>query len=598
MKHYIPDNLIEEIRSRSDILEVVSANLLLKKSGQNYKGLCPFHSEKTPSFTVSPEKQIYHCFGCGAGGNVFKFIMEMEDLPFLDVVKKLASKCGVELPNPKSGQSNARQSEREMLLSINEKARAYFTRLLKDDEGGRSAREYLKSRSFYDEKLLAEYGIGWAAPGWKDILTYLQNQGKCSRKDLLRAGLIKQKEGAEEGNCYDRFRGRIMFPFKDIHGNLIAFAGRVIGEGEPKYLNSPETPLYIKGKHLFGLDRAREAIRKQNRVLIMEGYFDQMRAHQHGIRNTVATCGTALTPAQATLLKNHTSRTTLIFDSDSAGQAATERGFGVLLEEGLGVEVLSLPKGHDPDSYIQQFGPEKFLEELKNARPFVESYIINTIESGDISTPAGKMEVVNSVLPLLTRIKNTVERSEWVRVLTERAGLDDQAILAELKNAIKQDRNIARQPAKTSERAGKQNPELYIVHLMLADKRLALQIKEEVPVDKFEDPSLRQIVELFYQLIDEGCELRVDLAIDRVEEPTTKTLLSKIGLEPIPFDDKERSTNDCILAINKRSLDQKIEALIKQRDEAFEARDSERSKQLQDQLRELRMELIPGQVPA
>ena len=597
MKHYIPDHLIEEIRSRSDILEVVSANLILKKSGQNYKGLCPFHSEKTPSFTVSPEKQIYHCFGCGAGGNVFKFIMEMEDLSFLDVVKKLAGKCGVELPNSKSGKSNARQNEREMLLSINEKARAYFARLLKDDEGGRAAREYLKSRNFYDENLLAEYGVGWAAPGWKDILIHLQNKGKCSRTDLLRAGLIKQKEGAEEGNCYDRFRGRIMFPFKDIHGSLIAFAGRVIGDDEPKYLNSPETPLYVKGKHLFGLDRAREAIRKQNRVLIMEGYFDQMRARQHGIRNTVATCGTALTPAQATLLKNHTSRTTLIFDSDSAGQAAAERGFGVLLEEGLSVEVLSLPKGHDPDSYIQQFGPEKFLEELKNARPFVESYIINTIESGDISTPAGKMEVVNIVLPLLTRIKNTVERSEWVRVLTERGELNDQAILAELKNAIKQDRNIARPPTKTDERPGKQNPELYIVHLMLADKKLARQVKDELPTDKFEDSNFRQIIELFYQLIDEGYELRVDLAIDRVKEPAIKTLLSKIGVEPIPFDDQERSTNDCIQAINKRSLDLKIEEIKKQRNEALIAGESERSQQLQVQLHELRSTLMPGQIP-
>ena len=207
------------------------------------------------------------------------------------------------------------------------------------------------------------------------------------------------------------------------------------------------------------------------------------------------------------------------------------------------------------------------------------------------------MEVVNIVLPLLTRIKNTVERSEWVRVLTERAELDDQAILAELKNAIKQDRNVARPPTQTDERPGKQNPELYIVHLMLADKKLALQVKDELPTDKFEDSNFRQIIELFYQLIDEGYELRVDLAIDRVKEPAIKTLLSKIGVEPIPFDDQERSTNDCIQAINKRSLDLKIEEIKKQRNEALIAGESERSQQLQVQLHELRSTLMPGQIP-
>ncbi|SVD60473.1 uncharacterized protein METZ01_LOCUS413327, partial [marine metagenome] len=276
------------------------------------------------------------------------------------------------------------------------------------NECGRSARDYLKSRGFYDENLLSDYGIGWATSGWKDTLTHLKNKEKCSDENILQAGLIKQKDGTTERNFYDRFRGRIIFPLQDIHGNLIAFAGRSIGEGEPKYLNSPETPLYIKGNHLFGLNRSREAIRKQNRALIMEGYFDQMRAHQFGIRNTVATCGTALTPAQAILLKNQTSRTTLFFDSDSAGQAAAERGFGVLLEHGLSVEILYLPSGHDPDSFIQQFGSEIFLEKLKNAKPFVESYILSTIKSGDLSTPAGKLEVVNSTLPILARVKNSI----------------------------------------------------------------------------------------------------------------------------------------------------------------------------------------------
>ena len=594
MKHYISDHLIEEIRSRSDIFEIVSTHVLLKKSGNNYKGLCPFHSEKTPSFTVSPDKQIYHCFGCGAGGNVFKFIMEMEDLPFPDVIKKLATKCGISLPISKSGESNTKPNKREILLNINQKAQAYFIHLFKDNECGRPARDYLKSRNFYDENLLSDYAIGWAAPGWRDTLIHLKNKGKYSEKDILQAGLIKQKDGTKEMNVYDRFRGRIIFPFQDIYGNLIAFAGRVIGDEEPKYLNSPETSLYIKGNHLFGLNRSREAIRKQNRILIMEGYFDQMRAHQFGIRNTVATCGTALTSAQANLIKNQTNRATLIFDSDSAGKAATERGFGVLLEQGLSVEVLYLPDGHDPDSFIKQFGPDTFLEELKNAKPFVESYILETIKNGSLSSPAGKLDVVNSVLPILARIKNTIERTEWVRLLAERAELDDQALLAELKSAIKQNREIKNGLQAKVEHPSKQNSELYLVHLMLADKELAIQIKEQIPVDNFKDPDLFQIVELFYQLIEEGCGLRVDQIIDRATEPKIKTLLSKIGVAPMTFDNLERTARDCMHAIKKRSLSQKVEEIKKQRNEALIAGESERSQKLQEQLHELRTTLILG----
>jgi len=588
LNNHIPDHLIEEIRSRNDILDTISANVLLKKSGQNYKGLCPFHSEKTPSFTVSPEKQIYHCFGCGAGGNIFKFIMEMEDLPFLDVIKKLAPKCGVTLPVFKPGQINAKSNERNVLLNINQKAQSYFIRSLMS-KGGEPAMEYLNSRGFNDEKLLADYSIGWATPGWTDTLHQLQNQEKFSKNDLSRAGLIKQKEGADKNNFYDRFRGRIMFPLQDIHGNLIAFAGRIIGESEPKYLNSPETPLYVKGRHLFGFNRAKEAIRKQNKALIVEGYFDQMRAHQNGIRNTVATCGTALTLEQANLLKNHTKRATLIFDSDSAGQAATKKGFEVLLKQGVSVDVLSLPSGHDPDSFIYQFGPEKFLEKLKNARPFVETYIDDVIADGDLTTPMGKVAVVNQVLPILIKVKNTIERAEWISFLTERAKIEDQALLNELKNAIKQDKTIVSEPLQKDEHQNKKNVELYLVRLMFSDKELALKIKEKVKVEDFIDPDLRLIVESCYQILAEGCELKIDLLMNQIDEPNIRNLLSEIGVTSIPFDNPKQTVRDCINAINKKAHAQQVEELKIQRNAALVAGESERSQKIQNKLEELRM---------
>ena len=588
MNHHIPDHLIEEIRSRNDILDTISANILLKKSGQNYKGLCPFHSEKTPSFVVSPEKQIYHCFGCGAGGNIFKFIMEMEDLSFLDAIKTLAAKCGVTLPAFKPGQTNAKSNERDVLLNINQKAQSYFILSLMS-KGGEQAREYLNSRGLNDKKLLADYSIGWATSGWTDTLHQLQNQEKFSKNDLSRAGLIKQKEGAGKNNFYDRFRGRIIFPLQDIHGNLIAFAGRVIGESEPKYLNSPETPLYIKGRHLFGFNRAKEAIRKQNKALIVEGYFDQMRAHQNGIRNTVATCGTALTLEQANLLKNHTKRATLIFDSDSAGQAATKKGFEVLLKQGMSVDVLSLPSGHDPDSFIYQFGPEKFLEKLKNAKPFVETFIDDIIADGDLTTPMGKVAVVNQVLPILMNVKNTIERTEWISILTERAKIEDQALLNELKNAIKQDKTIVSDPLQKDGHQNKKNVELYLVRLMFSDKELALKIKEKVKIEDFIDPDLRLIVGSCYRLLAEGCELKVDFIMNQIDEPNIRSLLSEIGVTSIPFDNPKQTLRDCINAINKKAHAQQVEELKIQRNAALVAGESERSQKIQNKLEELRM---------
>lgn len=588
MNHHIPDHLIEEIRSRNDILDTISENILLKKSGQNYKGLCPFHSEKTPSFVVSPEKQIYHCFGCGAGGNIFKFIMEMEDLSFLDAIKILAAKCGVTLPAFKPGQTNAKSNERDVLLNINQKAQSYFILSLMS-KGGEQAREYLNSRGLNDKKLLADYSIGWATSGWTDTLHQLQNQEKFSKNDLSRAGLIKQKEGAGKNNFYDRFRGRIIFPLQDIHGNLIAFAGRVIGESEPKYLNSPETPLYIKGRHLFGFNRAKEAIRKQNKALIVEGYFDQMRAHQNGIRNTVATCGTALTLEQANLLKNHTKRATLIFDSDSAGQAATKKGFEVLLKQGMSVDVLSLPSGHDPDSFIYQFGPEKFLEKLKNAKPFVETFIDDIIADGDLTTPMGKVAVVNQVLPILMNVKNTIERTEWISILTERAKIEDQALLNELKNAIKQDKTIVSDPLQKDGHQNKKNVELYLVRLMFSDKELALKIKEKVKIEDFIDPDLRLIVGSCYRLLAEGCELKVDFIMNQIDEPNIRSLLSEIGVTSIPFDNPKQTVRDCINAINKKAHAQQVEELKIQRNAALVAGESERSQKIQNKLEELRM---------
>jgi DNA primase len=314
-----------------------------------------------------------------------------------------------------------------------------------------------------------------------------------------------------------------------------------------------------------------------------------MRAHQNGIRNTVATCGTALTLEQANLLKNHTKRATLIFDSDSAGQTATKKGFEVLLKQGMSVDVLSLPSGHDPDSFIYQFGPEKFLEKLKNAKPFVETYIDDVIADGDLTNPMGKVAVVNQVLPILMKVKNTIERTEWISILTERAKIEDQALLNELKNAIKQDKTIVSEPLQKDGHQNKKNVELYLVRLIFSDKELALKIKGKVRIEDFIDPDLRLIVESCYRLLAEGCELSIDLIMNQIDEPNIRNLLSEIGVTSIPFDNPKQTVRDCINAIKKKTHAQQIEELKIQRNAALVAGESERSQKIQNKLEELRM---------
>ena len=400
MKYSIPDSVIDEVRDRTDIVEVISQFVTLKKVGKNFKGLCPFHSEKTPSFTVSSEKRIYHCFGCGAGGNVFKFVIETQNISFIDAVRQFADSAGISIPQPNADNlNNPLYKERESLKKANELAANYYHSLLHDSEVGLEAKDYLKGRYFTGE-ILDKYNIGWASPGWRGLINHFHKTGTLSRKTVLQSGLVIEKE--DGSNIYDRFRGRVIFPIKDLHGSVIGFGGRAITDKDnPKYLNSPETTLYQKSQTLFGMDMAKQAIRKEDQAILVEGYFDQMRATQFGILNTVAVCGTALTPKQAGILRNYARSVVLVFDSDKAGRSAAEKGFEVLHEKGLQVKIVFLPEGKDPDSYIQENGADNFIEKIKTAKPYLESYIDTVVAGKDGNSPSKRVEMANMVLPWL-----------------------------------------------------------------------------------------------------------------------------------------------------------------------------------------------------
>ncbi|MCZ6513243.1 MAG: DNA primase [Nitrospinae bacterium] len=595
MKKNIPDNIIEDIRSRADIYDVISDFVPLKKAGKNYKGLCPFHSEKTPSFSVSPEKQIYHCFGCGAGGNVFKFLMEKEDLPFVDAVKRLAHRYQVTIPESAYGsQGGASRNEREALLHCNILAAQHFASHLKDPKKGKAAREYLQSRGF-DLQAIEDYQLGWALQDWQDLLSHLEKQAKCSRKTLDKYGLVSRKEAQKPGDkdrYYDRFRGRLIFPIQDSHGNIIAFGGRIVGEGEPKYLNSPETLLYKKGRHLFGLNKAKEAIRKEEQALIVEGYFDQIRAWENGVKNVVATCGTALTTQQALLLKPFTTKVVLVFDSDPAGHAAAERGFEVLQENGVSVSVAVLPEGHDPDSMIQEHGRDGFLKLIQDAQPFVHYLLDRILRSAETRTTEDKIGAINRILPVLAKIQNKVERSEHIRYVAERVGVEDRAFLEEMRKSLEQNKNRVDAPASATLKTG-HNPELYLIHLMLADDEAARDIASQILVEEYLNDEYRETARLLYGLIENGQPLRVDRLIDHTDQPGVKTVLTQVGMKPILFDNVTKATADCILEIRRRSIEKNINELKKQRNEAERAGQTDRSRKLHQQVREMQFSLLP-----
>ena len=584
MKISIPDNIINEIRDRADIVAVISEHVVLKKAGRNFKGLCPFHSEKTPSFSVSSEKRIYHCFGCGTGGNVFKFLMEIQHISFPDAIKLLADRTGVPLPRNASGHHpDPRQKERDALRKLNESATRYFQSLLKNPEGGLNARNYLDSRHF-DAEILDRYRVGWSAPTWRGLLNHVQQKSSVTQEQLVQSGLVIQKE--DSSNVYDRFRGRVIFPIKDLHGNVTGFGGRSIAEeDQPKYLNSPETLLYQKSETLFGMDQAKNAIRRENQVILVEGYFDQMRAVQHGIEHVVATCGTALTSKQAGVLRNHAETAILVFDSDPAGISAAGKGFDILLEHGLNVKIVVLPEGQDPDSFIHEQGTEKFLEKIRDAKPFIESYIDRLVRETPGKTPADRVEMANQNLPLLAKIKNNVERTAWLEKFTGITGIDDLAFLKELKKAFSQNQTRLSEPENDS--VSLLNLEKHLVQLILSDKETARAILQKLDPGEFSDPTLRTIAQTCRQKIDAGEDLKIDQLLDQTEDPEIKNILSRLGLESLEFDTPERTIKECVQKFKNIRLKSKIKDLKLQRLNAANAGQVERSQELGAQLNEM-----------
>lgn len=443
----------DKVKQQADIVRVIGDYVRLKKAGQNFRGLCPFHSEKTPSFNVHPGKQIYHCFGCGQGGDVFKFVMEMEKCPFPEAIRIVAEKCGIAIPRPKerSPEERRENQQRAILVEIHREAQAFFVKQLEGTLEGKAARAYLEDRGL-DRDTMVRFGIGYAPSGGDLLLRHLR--AKYPEKALAESGLISRDQS---GRLFDRFRRRITFPIANESAKIVAFGARALGDDQPKYLNSPETLIYSKSNVLYHLDRAKDALRREDYAILVEGYMDAIAVARAGISNVVASCGTALAEQQIKLLARFTKRVIVNYDPDAAGQAATERSLTALLEQDFEVRVLALPnigdKKADPDLYIREKGADAYKKQAREAAPYVD-YLIGRARQMDLTSAEGKRRAVNFLLPYVQKIPNSILRSEWATRISQQLRLEEPVLRAALSKAAAERRSEVRlQPELVSRTA-------------------------------------------------------------------------------------------------------------------------------------------------
>ena len=415
----------EKVKQQADIVRVIGEYIRLKKTGQNFTGLCPFHQEKTPSFAVHPVRQIYHCFGCGAGGDVFKFVMELDKSTFPEAVRTVAEKCGIPIPRPRerSPEERRENQQRTALIEMHREAAALFARQLQEGPEGKVALAYLEDRGL-DRQAMARFGLGYALSSGDALLRQLKSKYP---EALLEASGLVSRDQSGSGRFYDRFRRRIMFPIANDSGKVVAFGGRAMGDDMPKYMNSPETPIYSKSNLLYHLDRAKEAIRQNDFAILVEGYMDAIAVARAGIANVAASCGTSLAEPQIKLLGRFTRRVIVNYDPDTAGQTATERSLTLLLEKEFDVRVLTLPGGADPDKFLKEQGADAYRKLLAQAPAYLD-YLIGRARHMDRTTAAGKIAALNFLMPYLQRMPNRLLRSEWSTRIASELRVDEPVL--------------------------------------------------------------------------------------------------------------------------------------------------------------------------
>ena len=519
MSEFIPDDKIADVRNTADIVDLISEYVVLKKVGKNFLGLCPFHAEKTPSFTVSPEKQIFHCFGCGQGGNVFNFVMQYQNLSFPEAVRFVAKKYGIEISARNMSAAQKRKfAQREKLFQINEDAVDYFRKALVDTSSGERGRKYLAKRRMTPE-VIERFWLGYAPMGWNNIVRYFSSK-KVPLDDVETTGLVI----AKKGGYYDRFRDRIIFPILDIDQRVVGFGGRSLDNSLPKYLNSPETPVYHKRSILYGLHANKEMCRKAGSVFIVEGYFDLLSLYCHGIKNVVATLGTALTQEHLRILKGYAREFILVFDSDNAGIKAAERSLSLFAEEKANIRIVILPEGRDPDSYVFEVGSEGFLRRVERALGIMEFLIASAIDKYGLS-PEGKIRIVDALKGPLRSLANGVSRSVYVRDLSERLNIDESVILREIRDSKGSEKKRV-SPVKPQ---GGSRLEETLIAIMLQAPQILGSFNVRKIVASLETVALKKVGEMILQRVDANVPVTAADLIAQTEDPEIRNVISSLS---------------------------------------------------------------------
>jgi DNA primase len=582
MSNRIPEVLIDQVRQENDIVKVISDHVILKKAGKNFQGLCPFHRERKPSFMVSPDKQIFHCFGCGAGGNVFNFIMSHEKVAFPEAVRFLAQRVGIPIPIFGPTDEGLKEAkERDGLYELNKMAADYYHRLLLNTP---KALDYLRGRQI-NPQTIDKFSLGYASSSWNNLTQYLVKSG-AAMKLAQKGGLISARQGGI--GHYDYFRDRIIFPIFDIQNRIIGFGGRALparhrpepkamagpvdmkiinGAGGddslPKYLNSPQTPIYNKSGSLYGLNLAKDSIRSKNCVIVVEGYTDVLMAHQEGITNAVASLGTSLTHGQIRLLKRYTEKSLLIYDADEAGSSATLRGFDLFIEQGMRAGVVSLPAGSDPDDFIRKKGRGDFLALLDDSQDLVDYRYNLARKRFDISTIDGKVGVVNDLLPSLAKIEDLIRQRDWIKRLAHGLSLDEAILVTELKR-VKREGKISMGDMRLVEaKPIPERAEHDLLCLMLEESKVALQVQEELMAEDFTDPNCRRIVEAIFDLQSRSHKITPSKVMDHLKVPGLSQVISQLLMKRMEYPHKDKATRELINKIKDRKLRERYEELQK-----------------------------------
>ncbi len=611
----IPEQKIEEIRNSANIVDIISGYVQLKKRGKNFIGLCPFHQEKTPSFTVSDDKQIYHCFGCGNGGNIFKFLMEFKNISFVEAVEEVAESLGIKIQYDKDVYDE-KQNELEEYYEINLVAARYFSDCLLKSNEGEEAREYLKKREI---KLQSQrsFGIGYAPYGWNNFLLHARE----NKIDLSKAKLLGLIDTNDKGEYYDKFRHRIIYPIFSPNGRVIAFGGRTLEKRDDiaKYLNSPESPIYSKRKSLYGLFQSKEDIRKLDRAILVEGYMDLISLYQAGIKNVVASSGTSLTDEQVQLLSRFTKNIIILFDADPAGQKASIRSIEILLKQNFDVKVITLPQGEDPDSFINKSGKEKFDELIHSARNFLEYQTAQFEEQGLFDEPAKATEAIRELVRTLSLVDDELKRNLLLKSISKKFNLREKLIETELNSFLDQqkqrsgvsermtNKNIKLpQTLSTISVSASENPfEKELVRLLFSgNEEIISHIIDRIAPELYSDYKLKRLAEIAYSGFEDQ-KFSPSYLIDKIDDEELKNFVFKITLvdetiskkwDEISYNGKiEKDTLDYAISTVTNFLVNQIEQQIKRNNQIIaESKDERlhlellmRNKELQEEKKSL-----------